>query len=156
MYQRLVRGRIVSVFDHLSDGDYEYALRGLTPKVHHRFAGHHPLGGERTDREAVRSWFERLYRLFPRLQFTVHRTGASGWPWDLRVFVEWTAEVTPAVGPSYQNVGAHVLRIRRGKVSEFLAYEDSQAVAEACALMAQAGIDEAAAPPITSGNARAD
>ena len=70
------------------------------------------------------------------------------------VFVEWTAEVTPAVGPTYQNVGTHVLRIRRGKVSEFLAYEDSQAVADACALMAQAGIDEATAPPITSATAR--
>ncbi len=66
------------------------------------------------------------------------------------MFVEWTAEVTPAVGPSYRNVGAHVLRIRRGKVSEFLAYEDSQAVADACAVMAEAGITEATAPPITS------
>jgi ketosteroid isomerase-like protein len=154
MYQRLVRRRIVGVFDHLSDGDYEYALRGLTPDVHHRFAGRHPLGGERTDREAVRSWFERLYRLFPRLQFTVHRVGASGWPWDLLVVVEWTAEVTPAAGPSYQNVGAHVLRIQRGKVSEFLSYEDSQAVADACEVMAEAGIDEATAPPITSASAR--
>ena len=154
MYQGLVRGRIVSVFDHLSDGDYEYALSGLTPDVHHRFAGRHPLGGERTDREAVRAWFERLYRLFPQLQFTVHRAGVSGWPWDLRVFVQWTAEVTPAVGPTYQNIGAHILRIRRGKVHEFLAYEDSQAVANACAVMAEAGIAEATAPPITSAGAR--
>jgi ketosteroid isomerase-like protein len=150
VYKRLVRGRVVSVFDHLSDGDYEYALRGLSQDVHHRFAGAHPLGGERATRDAVRLWFERLFRLFPSLQFTVYNVSVSGWPWDMRVAIEWVAEATPATGPTYRNVGAHVMRVQRGKVSVLHAYEDSQAVAAACALMAEAGISEASAEPITS------
>lgn len=40
--------------------------------AHHRFGGHHAVGGERYDREALRRWFERLGRLAPTLQITVH------------------------------------------------------------------------------------
>jgi ketosteroid isomerase-like protein len=118
--------------------------------VHHRCAGQHPLGGERHDDDGVRRWFERLFRLFPSLDFTVRSVAVSGWPWDMRVAIEWVAKATPVVGPEYLNVGAHVMRIRGGKVTELHAYEDSQAVAKACALMAQAGVEEASAIPITS------
>lgn len=150
MHQALVRRRVRAVFDSLSRGDVEAVLGGLSPQVHHRFAGDHPLGGERGDRDAVRRWFERLYRLFPSLDFTVTTVAVSGPPWDLTVAVEWSADVTPATGPGYTNVGAHVLRIRRGRVVCLHAYEDSQAVAEACRTMAAAGVDEAAAAPIES------
>jgi ketosteroid isomerase-like protein len=137
------------VFARIGSGDVEPVLAGLSPQVHHRFAGEHPLGGERHDREAVRRWFERLYRLFPDLSFTVHDVGVSGPPWNLLTSVQWAADVTPAAGPPYRNVGAHVLRIRWGKVVCLHAYEDSQAVAEACAVMVTAGIEEAGAAPIT-------
>ena len=150
MYRRLAARRVRHVFDRLSAGDYETALAALAPDVHHRFAGKHPLGGERHDAEAVRRWFERLFRLFPELRFTVTRTAVSGWPWDLTVAVDWRADVVPALGPSYVNVGAHVLRVRRGRVACLHAYEDSQAVAAACAWMADGGIEEAAAPPVVS------
>jgi ketosteroid isomerase-like protein len=150
VFRRLAARRVRHVFDRLSVGDYETALAGLAGDVHHRFAGAHPLGGERHDPDAVRRWFERLFRLFPELRFTVARTAVAGWPWDLTVTVEWRADVVPAVGPAYVNVGAHVLRVRRGRVACLHAYEDSQAVAEACARMAAEGIGEAAAAPITS------
>ena len=150
MYRRLAARRVRHVFAQLSVGDYETALAGLAADVHHRFAGDHPLGGERHDAEAVRRWFERLFRLFPELRFTVTRTSVSGWPWDLTVTVEWRADVRPALGPAYLNVGAHVLRVRRGRVACLHAYEDSQVVAEACARMAADGIEEAAAAPILS------
>ena len=150
MYGVLVRPRIRRVFERLSVGDYEFALTGLSDDVHHRFAGDHALGGERHDRESVRRWFERLFRLFPVLRFTVTDVAVSGWPWDLAVTVEWRAEVEPVVGSQYVNVGAHVLRVRRGRVACLHAYEDSQAVARACAVMAENGVAEAAAPPIVS------
>jgi ketosteroid isomerase-like protein len=150
VYRLLAARRVRHVFDRLSAGDYETALAGLAADVHHRFAGDHPLGGERHDREAVRRWFERLFRLFPDLRFTVSRTAVSGWPWDLTVTVEWRADVTPALGPAYVNVGAHVLRVRRGRVTCLHAYEDSQAVVAACARMAAGGIGEATAAPVVS------
>ena len=150
MFRLLAARRVRHVFARLSVGDYEPALAGLAPDVHHRFAGEHPLGGERHDPDAVRRWFERLFRLFPELRFTVTDTAVSGWPWNMTVAVQWRADVVPRLGPRYVNVGAHVLRVRRGRVACLHAYEDSQAVAEACAYMAAHGIEEAAAPPITS------
>ena len=149
MYRRLVERKVRDVFAALGRSDYDAVLPGLATHVHHRFAGEHPLGGERHDREAVRMWFERLYRLFPSLQFTVKNVHVSGPPWSMTVTVEWVADVIPKVGPPYANAGAHVLRIRRGKVVCLHAYEDSQAVANAGHLMHAAGVAEAAAPPIT-------
>jgi ketosteroid isomerase-like protein len=146
----LAARRVRHVFARLSVGEYETALSGLAADVHHRFAGDHALGGERHDAEAVRRWFERLFRLFPELRFTVTRTAVAGWPWDLTVAVEWRAEVTPALGPAYVNLGAHVLRVRRGRVACLHAYEDSQAVGAACARMAAAGIEEADAAAVVS------
>jgi len=142
--------RVRHVFARLSVGDYEPALAGLATDVHHRFAGDHALGGERHDAAAVRRWFERLFRLFPELRFQVTDVAVSGWPWDATVTVEWQAEVVPRLGPEYVNVGVHVLRVRRARVACLHAYEDSQAVAVACALMAAQGVGEAAAAPITS------
>jgi len=69
----------------------------------------------------------------------------SGPPWDLLVAVEWLAHATPRAGEPYLNPGAHIIRIRRGRVVYLHAYEDSQKVAEACRQMAAAGIEEAAA-----------
>ena len=149
MYRWLVERKVRQVFSHLSRGDYEAVLPGLAQDVHHRFAGNGPLGGERDDRQAVRLWFQRLYRLFPSLRFTVHDVSVAGAPWDLTVSVEWTAAATPRSGPMYSNIGCHVLRIKGGKVTSLHAYEDSQAVAAACSVMVAAGIEEAAAPPIT-------
>ena len=105
------------------------------------------MGGERHSREAVRRWFERVFRLYS-LRFDVQRVFVAGPPWDFVVGVEWIGHAIPKAGEAYVNEGAHVIRIRRGKVVYFHAYEDSQKVADACQRMADAGIDEAAAPPI--------
>ncbi len=64
MFHAIARRRIHRVFDGLSRGDYSIALNGLADDVHHVFAGDHPLGGERHSRDAVRRWFERVFRLY--------------------------------------------------------------------------------------------
>lgn len=144
-------GRYVRLnFARIGRGDYRPVLRGMAPDVHHRFAGDHALGGERHDKEAMQRWFERLTRLCPSIDFTVHTVTVSGPPWHLTVAAEWTALVTPAAGPIYLNEGVHVMEIRRGRVSRLFAYEDGEAVAAACRIMADFGVTEAAAPPITS------
>lgn len=148
MYKAIVRRRIRASFDAIARGDEHVALDGLAERVHHVFAGDHPLGGERHSREAVARWFARLHRLF-ELRFDVGRVSVSGPPWRMVVSVEWLAHVRPRRGDPYINEGAHIIEIRRGKVTYFHAYEDSQKVAEACRRMAAAGIEEAAAPQIT-------
>jgi ketosteroid isomerase-like protein len=97
----------------------------------------------------VARWFERLDRLFPGHEFDVRRIASRGWPWSTWVAVEWVAHLVPAAGPPYENEGSHWIHIRWGRVTYFHGYLDSQRVADACAEMTAAGIDEAAAAPIT-------
>lgn len=145
----IVRRRVRQVFDAISAGDWDSAVEGLSPDVHHVFPGRHPLGGERHDREAVWRWFERLGRLFPVHDFEVHRVAAAGPPWRMAVAVQWSARLEPAAGPEYQNQGAHWLELKWFRVTAFHAYLDTALVEAACAVMSDAGIEEAAADPIT-------
>src|SRR2546427_12976831 len=88
----------------------------------------------------VRRWFERVFRLY-QLSFGVERVIVSGPPWDMLITVEWLGHATPRAGAPYENEGAHVIRIRRGRVVYLHAYEDSQKVAGAFRAMAEAGIE---------------
>ena len=147
MYHLTVRWRTARMFELLSH-DWQGTVEGLSEDVHHVFPGNHPLGGERHSREAVLRWFERLDRLFPGHEFQVHRVVSRGWPWSTWVAVQWSAELRPQIGEPYVNQGAHWLHLRWGKVVRLHAYLDSQLVAEACEVMAQAGVTEATAAPI--------
>jgi len=148
MYHTVVKRRVASVFAHLSKGDYEYALSGVGTTIEHRFSGDHCLGGTRTSSEAMRRWFERLFRLFPNLRFEMHSIAASGGPWDTTAVVEWTDRATPADGKDYVNSGVHVIRMRWGKVVSIHAYLDTQVLIDALDRMAANGIEEAKAFPI--------
>lgn len=148
MYHAIVRRRIANVFGALGRSDWDTALKDTAEDVHHAFPGDHPLGGERHTRAAVRLWFERLGRLFPGHDFQVHRVTASGWPWDTWATAAWTAQLTTTTGESYSNDGTHWFRIRWGKVTYFHAYLDTAKVEAACAAMAAAGVEEAAAEPV--------
>ena len=149
MYHAFVQRRVRNAFNDLSNGNYRTVLEISDPNVHHAFAGIHPLGGERHRREAVKRWFERLFRLFPQLRFEVHDILVKGWPWNTKVAVAWIAQVTPLTGEPYENEGVHLIQFRWGRLVHFHAYEDSQKVADACRRMAAEGIEEAAAAPIT-------
>jgi ketosteroid isomerase-like protein len=150
VYRFLARPQVEAMFDRLGEGDWDAIVARLTPDVHHVFPGDHPLGGQRNDRDAVLRWFERLGRLYPGHRFEVHRVAAGGWPWDLWIAAQWTAHLRPRIGDPYENQGSHWIRVRRGRVSHFHAYLDTQLIADACRVMAEAGVEEAAAPPITS------
>lgn len=148
MYGWLVRRRVEAIFALLSKGEWDAIVAGLAPDAHHVFPGESPLGGERNSRQAVRRWFERLGHLYPGHDFEVHRVSASGPPWNLWIAVRWTATLRPQIGEPYENDGAHWIRVRRGRVTAFHAYLDTQRIAAACRVMAEAGIAEAEAPPI--------
>ena len=137
------------MFDDVSRGDWDAALRRTAEDVEHVFPGDHALGGTRRSREAVRRWFERLERLFPGHEFTVHAVAARGLPHDTHVALQWTARLRPADGSeAYENQGAHWLRLRWGRVTHVHAYLDTQRVAAACDRMAASGLLEAQAAPI--------
>ena len=148
MYHMIVKKNVTSVFKRLNKGDYEYALSGIGTTIEHRFAGEHCLGGKRTSTDALRHWFERLFRLFPNLRFELHSIAASGWPWNTTVVVEWIDRATPADKTDYVNSGVHVIRMRWGKVVSIHAYLDTKVLIDTLNRMAANGIEEAKAPPI--------
>ena len=150
LYRRFVTRQIHGVFQSLSDGDFPSVLRGVAPDVHHTFAGAHALGGQRHSADAMRRWFERLYRLFPDLNFEIKRIAVTGNPATTTVAVEWVDRATPLDGVAYENEGTHFIEMRRGKVVYIHAYPDTQVIEATLNRLAAAGVEEAAAPPITS------
>lgn len=147
-YRYAVEQAVRFSFDRLSAGDHETLLKACAPDVEHVFPGNHPLGGTRNSKEALERWFERLYTIFPGLNFEVKRVLVRGWPWQTVAMVEWVDRARPADGVSYKNKGTHVLRFSWGRLVGIRAYLDTQKVEEVCERLAQEGIEEAAAPPI--------
>jgi ketosteroid isomerase-like protein len=149
MYKTIARRKARGVFEKLSAGDWRDTLADIHPHVHHVFPGDNAVGGERHSREAMERWFERVFRIFPDLNFDVKHVAVKGPPWDLWIGVEWVDRAQPQGGVSYENEGAHWMRIQRGKATYIHAYLDTEKVTEACRQLAAQGMEEAAAPPIT-------
>jgi ketosteroid isomerase-like protein len=91
MYHAIVKRIALQNFLRVNQKDYAPILKGCSSDVHHQFGGHHALGGERHDREALRRWFERLGRLAPTLQLKVHDVWVKGGPWNTTVIIRWSA-----------------------------------------------------------------
>jgi len=144
-----VERNVRATFRHIGQRDYETLLEQTAPSVLHVFPGDHALGGTRHTREALRRWFERLFLLFPELHFEVKEVAVRGLPWDATIMVQWENCGRSCDGQPYANQGAHVLRLRRGRVIYLHEYLDSQRVAEVCRRLAGQGVSEAAAEPIT-------
>jgi ketosteroid isomerase-like protein len=149
MYRTVVKRRVRARFlDALSKGDAEAMIERTTPEVEHFFPGRGALAGTRHSRDELRSWFERLFRLLPRLQFAVDDIAVAGGPRHTHVMVRWRNWGEAADGKPYANTGCEVIEMRWGRVIWIGAYLDTEVVSEALERMAAAGIDEAAAPPI--------
>jgi ketosteroid isomerase-like protein len=150
MYHAIVKRLAVRNFGLVNSHDYETLLASCAPDIRHRFGGDHALGGVRRDREALRRWFHRLGRLVPSLRLTVRDTWVSGPPWNTVVVIRWTGTAVFPDGSPYAQHGVHLIRLRWGTVVEIDANEDSQAVERMMTALVEAGVDEAAEPPITS------
>jgi ketosteroid isomerase-like protein len=149
MYHAIVRRRVAQTFEALSRGEYEFALAGMAPRFEHIFAGNHALGGTRHTVAGMRLWFERMFRLNKKLNFTIKHIAVSGTPWDTTAIIEWRDTATLANGDtSYFNDGTHVIRMRWGKVVSLHAYLDTEKVVTVLRQMAEHGFAEAVAAPI--------
>lgn len=150
MYKTIARRRARAAYEALSRNDVDSMLRDLAEDVHHVFPGDNALGGKRRGREAFRRWIEREQRLLGDVTFEVQRVSVSGPPWDMWVVVAWTNDGHAADGEPYSNRGSHWIRLHRGRGTEVHAYLDTERVTAVCERMAAAGIEEAAAAPITT------
>lgn len=148
MYHTIIKRISKGAFRDLSNRKTEPLLGRCAPDLRHTFAGEHALGGTRRSRAAFRDWLQRLYRLFPELEFTVRDVLAEGPPWNTRLALSWADRGRAADGEPYENEGVHLLRLEWGQLVELNARLDTQHLERTLDRMAASGIEEAAADPI--------
>ena len=149
MYAFIVERRLRAVFAALGSGDAEPMLAGLAPSFEYRFEGDTPIGGLRNSLTTMRLWWERLFRLFPGLQFEVREVAVTGPPWNTRIHVMLDFVVPHQPDGPYRNIVMQFMRMRWGKVWYIHTLEDTQRCGRYLAWSAAQGKAEALAAPIT-------
>jgi ketosteroid isomerase-like protein len=142
MYRRIVEGRIRTAWRHLAQHDYDYVLDQFAPEFEYSFAGDHALGGTRHSLESMSGWFERLFGLFPAIEFTVKDVLVKGWPWRTLVVVLVDVR-TEVAGEPYRNEVAQTIELRWGRIVWIRTLEDTQKLAGALRRLAGAGVETA-------------
>ncbi len=148
MYKQVVRGMLRSAFAALNKGDVRTVTGKFGADAEHYFIGQHALSGTRRTNESIRRWYNRLLRLFPDIEFQLHRIEVKGPPWRTLATIEWTETNTGTDGVRSRNEGVNVVDIRWGKVRRVRIYTDTAELTRTLDRLAKAGNSEAKAAPI--------
>ena len=132
----------------LERGDLDALLTMFSESCTLTFVGETPLGARISTRAGIRRWFERFRRLLPNPRFEIQRLVISGPLWN-QCLASHTVIRSTVDGEPYENQFGHFLRLRWGKVVDDLIIEDTQRWERACRRLIAAGVDEAAAAPMT-------
>ena len=149
MYHAVVAHKVRSVFAAISRGDVSPMLDSLAPDFEYRFEGDSPIGGVRRQRESMRLWWERMYRLFPGFSFVVRDVMVVGPPWNTRISTQLDFLMPLPDGRSYRNVVMQTMRMRWGRVTQIHTLEDTQRCMRLLRWRADQGEPEALAPAIS-------
>ncbi len=149
MYHYCVERKLRAVFAALGEGDFQPMVGSLAPRFRYRFEGDSPIGGVRSTQEAMRAWWQRMYRLFPGLRFVVRDVVVSGPPWHTRIYTQLDFVKPLPDGTPYTNVVMQRMVMRWGRITEIHTLEDTQRCARFLDWKAQSGNAEATAPPIS-------
>lgn len=149
MYHLIVRIKLRRAFAAINRGDYSAVVAQFAPIHRHVMYGPHALAGERNTRASTAQWYARLQRLLPGLYFDVQAIAVTGWPWHTVATVTWQDRFGLPDGSTGTNVGVHEFVLRWGHVHMLAVHCDTARLAAYCRQMAQCGLAEAMAPPIT-------
>ena len=149
MYARIVESRLRRVFAALNRGDAAPMLASLAPRFEYRFEGDSAIGGLRSGTASMAAWWQRLYRLFPGLQFEVEVVDVIGPPWHTRIHVLLAFRVPHAPDGPYRNVVMQRMVMRWGRITHIHTLEDTLRCARYLAWRAAQGVAEADAAPIS-------
>ena len=149
MIRYFTERKLRAIFAAVSQGDFWPMVDALGSRFTYRFEGDSPIGGVRTSRESMQLWWERMYRLFPGFSIEVRDVAVAGWPWDLRIHTRLEFLMPMEEGGAYRNDVMQYMRMRWGRVVEVHTLEDTQRCVRLLAWMANRGVAEASAPPIT-------
>ncbi len=148
VFRNVVRGKVIHAFEALNRQDAGPVLALMADDVRYTFAGDHALGGTRVSKQGVSTWFDRLFSLLPS-QFTIRSVEVVGWPWRSTAYVVFEDSVSPKVGQSYRNQGVQVVEMVWGKAVSIHTFVDTDQVVRALRILAEHGVEEARAAPIT-------
>lgn len=149
MYRAVVAVKVRRAWRELQRRNPSSVLDQFADDFEHSFAGEHALGGKRRTRRTQAEWFDRLFRLFPDIRFTVRDVLVAGWPWHTRVVT--VVDVALADEPGYHNVVMQQLELRWGRITRIANLEDTQALAAILTRRGAQGQAEAIAPRIGDG-----
>jgi ketosteroid isomerase-like protein len=147
MYRSIVRRQYRKAWEAMNRHDYEAIIAQLAPTFEVTFVGDTSLGGSRHTKDAMRRWFERLFRLFPDARFELRALAVDGWPWDTRIFGSFGIRAT-VLGETHDNVFIHFVKMRWGQITSYSIYEDSLKFWRTARVMAAHGFAEATAPAV--------
>ena len=152
LYHAFIKKKTRGVFDRINEGDYEALLAIEDPRVVFNYAGAHALGSDLHNVEGMRLWYQRAFRLFPGIRYDIDDLLVHGGPTNTLILVQWTVRTPLSTGEPYEQHGVHLLRIKNRKCVEIRVFLDTQKMEIACRKLAEAGVAEAGAPPITDAD----
>jgi ketosteroid isomerase-like protein len=153
VYHSIVARKVRAVFAQISTGDWAPMVAGMAPEFTYRFYGDSALSGERHTVEGLRLWWERIFRLIPDATFHVDEVIVAGWPWATRVATRVRVEAMLPDGTPYENVLMQNMYMRWARITEVHTLEDTAFLQRTLDLLAEGGLAEAHAAPITDTDA---
>jgi ketosteroid isomerase-like protein len=130
MYKTIVRAKVRGTFAALTNGDTGPFFASLGNQFTYRFVGDSSLSGHRSTREAMQSWWTRVFTLVPGGRFEVNDITVNGAPWNTTVMTHVVVTAKLKNGEDYSNEFMQLLRLRFGKVIEIRTLEDTKHLAD--------------------------
>lgn len=147
MYHSLIARKTRAGFEKLSEGEAGPFLAVVHQDVAFTYPGKHALGGTIHGKSELERWFQRFFRFFPGIKWTIHEIVVEGTPWGKTVVsAEWAVHCVLENGHVMDNRGLHILEFERGKAKAVRVYLDTQRSAAALESLADSGVAEARLP----------
>jgi ketosteroid isomerase-like protein len=147
VYHSLVARKTRGMFEKLNEADAAPFVAAVRDDVVFTYPGKHALGGTMHGREAIAEWFQRFFRFFPGIEWTIKDIVVEGPPWGKTVVsAEWSVHCVLENGHVFTNEGLHIIELKNAKASAVRVYLDTQRSAAALKSLADSGVDEARVP----------
>lgn len=153
MFKRLVETEVRKLFDSNSVEDIPDILSRMGENVVHTVNGNHALSGTRRGHSDIRLWYERLYRLFLEVNYTITSLEVSGTLVDVSVDVRWINTSKTVIEETYRVDGVTIISLSGATVCSTRTITDTTYVTRYLQKLGVT-VPEALADPIVTGSAR--
>ena len=158
MYRMIVARKIRASWREVQQRNAGAVVDQFARDFEYRFVGEHALGGVRRTRASQLEWFERLFRVFPSIEFTVRDVIVTGPPWRTRAAVLLDVRIPGERGysdaePVWTNEVMQTVELRWGRITRIVTMTDTQREVAILTRLTEAGMAEASAAPIEDGAA---